>query len=535
MFMPPWGKITSAHRLLGSMNCSWLGRTVVRYCSMMLSTVRPRSHHVAPQPADQPDVGLGVDVDAQVEALAQRRLVQHEDPLDHHDPCRVHHPHVRAARVLGVVVDRHGHGRAGGEGGDVVVQQLEVERVRMVVVERLPDLERLVGERDVVRIELDQGQVLLAGELRQPLAHRGLARAGAAGDADEERRADGGCLYRGASAGQARPVHPEDPTDSSPAALTERQRAIITFERSWWNEEEARDTVIRARFACSSEDYYRELNELLDSPAALSFDPLVVRRLQRQRERRRRARLDGPHHSSAAVEPEASDEQRAAASSARIGGRGLVADRFDRSDHPGGRRGGGRVPDPPRDPRRRRRHHAEPGGVTATTADGGAEGSLPISETTLGDTTAPTPAAPTTVAPVTTGATVVVANASNVNRVAASFSTALEAKGFTMGTPADASGPDLATSVVYYVAIRRGGAAGRHLRRLVDGRDLGRADADAAAGVRRDARGRCDRAPPRRHGQGRQDPRADRSRRDRDDGPGRRAPPPRRGPPPSAP
>jgi hypothetical protein len=95
-------------------------------------------------------------------------------------------------------------------------------------------------------------------------------------------------------------VHPEDPTDSSPAALTERQRAIISFERSWWSEEEARDTVIRGRFACSSEDYYRELNELLDSPAALAFDPLVVRRLQRQRERRRRARIDGPHHTSTA-------------------------------------------------------------------------------------------------------------------------------------------------------------------------------------------------------------------------------------------
>ena len=45
--------------------------------------------------------------------------------------------------------------------------------------------------------------------------------------------------------------------------------------------------------ACSEEDYYQELNRLLDHPGALSHDPLVVRRLRRQRERRRRARIDG--------------------------------------------------------------------------------------------------------------------------------------------------------------------------------------------------------------------------------------------------
>lgn len=76
--------------------------------------------------------------------------------------------------------------------------------------------------------------------------------------------------------------------------LTERQIAIIEFEASWWMQDEVRETAIRARFACSAEDYYQELNQLLDHPGALEVDPLVVRRLRRQRERRRRARLDGP-------------------------------------------------------------------------------------------------------------------------------------------------------------------------------------------------------------------------------------------------
>ncbi len=82
--------------------------------------------------------------------------------------------------------------------------------------------------------------------------------------------------------------------DSDLPTLSERQRAIIEFEGTWWQHDEARDLTIRARFACSSEEYYQELNQLLDHPGALSVDPLVVRRLRRQRERRRRARIDGP-------------------------------------------------------------------------------------------------------------------------------------------------------------------------------------------------------------------------------------------------
>lgn len=90
------------------------------------------------------------------------------------------------------------------------------------------------------------------------------------------------------------------PDDSTPPAapaptLSERERAMIEFERSWWTLDDSRDLLIRARFACSIEDYYQELNQLLDHPSALAFDPLVVRRLRRQRERRRRARIDGPN------------------------------------------------------------------------------------------------------------------------------------------------------------------------------------------------------------------------------------------------
>jgi hypothetical protein len=78
-----------------------------------------------------------------------------------------------------------------------------------------------------------------------------------------------------------------------PMPLTDRDRAILDFERSWWTEAGPKDTAIRERFELSGTRYYQLLTELLDDPDALDYDPLLVRRLRRVRERRRRARVEG--------------------------------------------------------------------------------------------------------------------------------------------------------------------------------------------------------------------------------------------------
>jgi hypothetical protein len=75
--------------------------------------------------------------------------------------------------------------------------------------------------------------------------------------------------------------------------LTDRDRAILDFERSWWSEPGRKELAIRERFDLSTTRYYEILNELLDAPQALEYDPLVVRRLRRVRDRRRRARFEG--------------------------------------------------------------------------------------------------------------------------------------------------------------------------------------------------------------------------------------------------
>jgi hypothetical protein len=72
--------------------------------------------------------------------------------------------------------------------------------------------------------------------------------------------------------------------------LTERDRAILDFERSWWHETGPKESLIQERFELSTTRYYEILGELLESPEAYEYDPLGVRRLLRLRDRRRRAR-----------------------------------------------------------------------------------------------------------------------------------------------------------------------------------------------------------------------------------------------------
>jgi hypothetical protein len=76
-------------------------------------------------------------------------------------------------------------------------------------------------------------------------------------------------------------------------ALSPRDQAILDFERSWWTEPGPKEGAIRERFDLSPTRYYQVLSDLLDAPEALGYDPLVVRRLRRLRDRRRRARFEG--------------------------------------------------------------------------------------------------------------------------------------------------------------------------------------------------------------------------------------------------
>ena len=74
------------------------------------------------------------------------------------------------------------------------------------------------------------------------------------------------------------------------AVLSERDQQVLAFERQWWKYAGAKEQAIRELFDMSATRYYQVLNALIDSPAALAHDPMLVKRLRRMRASRQRAR-----------------------------------------------------------------------------------------------------------------------------------------------------------------------------------------------------------------------------------------------------
>ncbi len=79
-------------------------------------------------------------------------------------------------------------------------------------------------------------------------------------------------------------------SEQDPTGLSERDLAILEFERQWWRYAGAKEQAIRELFDCSATRYYQLLNALIDDPAALRADPMLVKRLRRMRSARQRAR-----------------------------------------------------------------------------------------------------------------------------------------------------------------------------------------------------------------------------------------------------
>ncbi|MDN5763329.1 MAG: DUF3263 domain-containing protein [Microlunatus sp.] len=73
-------------------------------------------------------------------------------------------------------------------------------------------------------------------------------------------------------------------------ALSDRDQEILAFERQWWKYAGSKEQAIKELFDMSSTRYYQVLNSLLDNPAALAADPMLVKRLRRMRTQRQRAR-----------------------------------------------------------------------------------------------------------------------------------------------------------------------------------------------------------------------------------------------------
>lgn len=74
--------------------------------------------------------------------------------------------------------------------------------------------------------------------------------------------------------------------------LSDREQAILDFEREWRRHIGAKEEAIRAELGLSPARYYQLLGRLIDTGPAVEYDPMLVKRLLRIRDARQRARLD---------------------------------------------------------------------------------------------------------------------------------------------------------------------------------------------------------------------------------------------------
>ncbi|MFG3577024.1 DUF3263 domain-containing protein [Micromonospora chersina] len=121
------------------------------------------------------------------------------------------------------------------------------------------------------------------------------------GAADVVRREAGVTVPPPRSAPAVESAPPDEvPAEAVPAApaaesgeadgLTERERKILAFEQQWWKHAGAKEQAIRDTFGLSATRYYQLLNALIDQPAALAAEPVLVGRLRRLRSSRARNR-----------------------------------------------------------------------------------------------------------------------------------------------------------------------------------------------------------------------------------------------------
>lgn len=88
----------------------------------------------------------------------------------------------------------------------------------------------------------------------------------------------------------AQPELADGTGDHPGTLLSERDHALLDFERDWVEGRGPKESAIRTRFGIPAARYYQLLHTLIDSPIALAYDPMLVRRLQRIRAARSSAR-----------------------------------------------------------------------------------------------------------------------------------------------------------------------------------------------------------------------------------------------------
>lgn len=100
----------------------------------------------------------------------------------------------------------------------------------------------------------------------------------------------------------------QEPEIDPASGLPQRDASILEFERRWWRHVGPKEVAIREKFGLTAARYYQLLNAVIDSPAAVRHDPMLVRRLLRARDARTQARASRAFTTSAQADPSPHEE-----------------------------------------------------------------------------------------------------------------------------------------------------------------------------------------------------------------------------------
>ena len=79
---------------------------------------------------------------------------------------------------------------------------------------------------------------------------------------------------------------PREELEAPRDGLGDDERAILDFEGQWQRHAGAKEEAIRAELDLAPARYYQLLGRLIETEAALAYDPMLVKRLRRVRDQR---------------------------------------------------------------------------------------------------------------------------------------------------------------------------------------------------------------------------------------------------------
>lgn len=76
----------------------------------------------------------------------------------------------------------------------------------------------------------------------------------------------------------------ESQASENPTGLTELERGVLAIEKKKWRYQGSKEQAIVKNLGINATRYYQILNALIDDERALAAEPLLIKRLEAQRE-----------------------------------------------------------------------------------------------------------------------------------------------------------------------------------------------------------------------------------------------------------